>query len=162
MTEMQQRYENFLNAARKLAEQGKPVVPTQLMKEHRVVVYAFNVLEQLGYVKQMQSAKSGKRTIVWIPTTEIKKADAIKVLDACRKIQADKKREQSKRQQTLKVQTAVANPIVAKPIPTVDISVLQSKLSTAQVTINGTRIIIPISNKQIKLEVGNNKITIDM
>lgn len=161
MTNMEQRYFDFLNDIRAAAANGTPVVPSKMTAKHKLIHQAFSVLVDTGYVKVMGTNKR-KHTIVWIPTTDIKLSDVTKVYTECKKIQAAIKRNNVAK--TAKVIATKATETINTKTGTdaVHTRSLVSNSKSAKITISGVTVTVPVINNVISLEIQNSKISVEL
>jgi len=163
--EMIARYKNFLCSVYEKCSNGVKITPSVEMSESKVSAYAFRVLLDLGYVKDMEPGKAGARHMVWVPSDIPTNKQVTKVYATVKEIDSAAKRKQSKAKlhavvKPTKAPTQVTGSASRQDNPVTDVNV--ESLKKATVTIGNTTLKIPVYGQQVDIVVNGTPITISL
>lgn len=146
-----QNYLDFLQHLLKASNQKQKMLTSSLTRESRISGYAVQAAENLGYVTIERPSNKSPATITWLRANGPTEQDAQALIVETGKLQKEQKQnsERQKQNEQKQIQHQLELEEAAKP-------------KFAKVQINSATIRVPVIDGRVEVEVGDDKIVVNM
>jgi len=134
-------YLGFLRSVLSASNRQVKIVPNRLMKEYKISGYAYAALKELGFISVKNDVARGPQLPVWNLSEHPEETHALQLIDTVNQMQL----ESNERHRRILEEKELTR-------------ILGNKMVT--ITVNGTKLHIPVINNTITFEVDGDKIEI--